>query len=375
MPDSRGRQRVQHGVHQGGRGGGGAGLGAGREGQWIGGGWRRALDEVEIRQVGRARQAVIHEGAGEQLPGAGVVDDVLETGLPQTLSDAAMELALDRERVEHAAEIVDHGVSEDRERAGLRINLDLGDVTAVGKGRVRRTIGSVLAETGLAARRNETGLESRARNLFERDGSVGAPDDEAAVVELDIGSGGLQELARDLPRARKHRGHGRIERGAGDAERGGAAGAVPAGDPIRGALDHFDIVDREAEPRRHELREGGLVSLAVRHRAEIGARAALPGELDARRLGPTARDALDVVYEADAAQLASPRGLCAPLGEVRPIRARERRIEYPLELAAVVDQVERRLERQLRGRYQVSAAKIDDVEIEFARGGIDEGFQ
>src|SRR5258708_34189385 len=110
-----------------------------------------------------------------------------------------MELALGQERVQHAAEIVDHGVSEDRERAGLRIDLDLGDVTAVGKGRVRRTIVSVLAETGLAAQRDETGLESRARNLFERDGSVGAPDDEAAVVELDIGSGGLPGCPRDLP--------------------------------------------------------------------------------------------------------------------------------------------------------------------------------
>src|SRR5262245_30176928 len=45
-----------------------------------------------------------------------------------------MDLALKQERVDGAAEIVDDGIALDYDAAGIGIDLDLGDVAAVGEG-------------------------------------------------------------------------------------------------------------------------------------------------------------------------------------------------------------------------------------------------
>src|ERR1700719_3779672 len=50
-----------------------------------------------------ARHAVIHEAAGQVLPGFAVVDDLLHESLAQALRDTAMDLALDAERGHHRA--------------------------------------------------------------------------------------------------------------------------------------------------------------------------------------------------------------------------------------------------------------------------------
>src|SRR5204862_7332859 len=55
MLDPQGRKRVDDGVHEGGRRAGSAGLAAALDAEGIGGGGCRALDEVEVRQIGRAR--------------------------------------------------------------------------------------------------------------------------------------------------------------------------------------------------------------------------------------------------------------------------------------------------------------------------------
>src|SRR3954470_24576522 len=87
----------------------------------------------DIRQIAGARQLVIHEGAGEQLPVL-VENDALHQRLPDALRDAAVDLSFDEERIDDGAEVVDADVALDADDAGLRIYLDLADMAAVGIG-------------------------------------------------------------------------------------------------------------------------------------------------------------------------------------------------------------------------------------------------
>ena len=82
-------------------------------------------------------------------PGGLVVDQVLEEGLAQALDDAAVDLSLDEERVDHVAHVVDHGVADHAHRARGLVDLHLADVAAVREGDAGRHEGRRLAEAGL----------------------------------------------------------------------------------------------------------------------------------------------------------------------------------------------------------------------------------
>ena len=101
------------------------------------------LGGVERQDVG-ARHGIVHERAGERLSGAGVVEALLQQRLTDALRDAAVGLAVDDQRVHGAADVVDGGVPDDRQRPELGLDLDLADMAAVGKAgdarRSRRTL-------------------------------------------------------------------------------------------------------------------------------------------------------------------------------------------------------------------------------------------
>src|SRR5215831_9990528 len=59
---------------------------------------------------------------------------MLKDSLANALDDPAMDLALEQERVDGAAEIVDDGVALDYDGAGIGIDLDLDEFAAVGVG-------------------------------------------------------------------------------------------------------------------------------------------------------------------------------------------------------------------------------------------------
>ena len=82
------------------------------------------------REVVGARHGVVHERAGDELAVA-VEVDVLLQDLADALRDAADDLALEQQRIDHGADVVDHAVFHDLDLAGLRIDLDLADVHAV----------------------------------------------------------------------------------------------------------------------------------------------------------------------------------------------------------------------------------------------------
>ena len=110
-----------------------AGLAAAFDAERIGRCRRRMIGERERRHVGRARHGVIHERAAEQLGGA-VVNRFLHQRLAEALNHATVKLAVDDHRIEDDAEIVDDGIFRERDVTGFRIDLDFGDVTAVGIG-------------------------------------------------------------------------------------------------------------------------------------------------------------------------------------------------------------------------------------------------
>ena len=92
---------------------------------------------------------------------------------------------------------------------------------------------------------------------------VGAGDGELAVLELDVAFGGFQHeggdllgLGLDLVERLDDRRH---------ADRAGAraVGAHAELHLVGVAVHDRDVLDRNAEPLRHELREGRLVALAV----------------------------------------------------------------------------------------------------------------
>ena len=93
----------------------------------------------EQRRIFGPRHRVIHVGAGQQLTLL-IIDGAFAQGLPDPLDDTAMRLTIDQQRVDDDAEIVDERVFDDVNDASLRVDLDLGDVTAVREGRGRAVI-------------------------------------------------------------------------------------------------------------------------------------------------------------------------------------------------------------------------------------------
>ena len=98
-----------------------------------------------------------------------------------------MDLALEQQRIDHRAEIVDDGVALDLHVAGIGIDLDLGDVAAVGKrfGGGRPCMSGV--EPRLHAGRQLRWIARRRRDREQIDAPVGADDAKLALAELDVG--------------------------------------------------------------------------------------------------------------------------------------------------------------------------------------------
>ena len=106
-----------------------------------------------------------------------------------------MELALDDHAVEHVAAIVDRGVGDDVHVAGVGIDLDLGDVDAVGEG--QRRFGRGLGVEILRDRAALLQLGGARGKLEQRDAAVGADDAEASGFVGDVGFRRLQQHRRD----------------------------------------------------------------------------------------------------------------------------------------------------------------------------------
>ena len=101
------RQRVHHGVHDGGGGGDGAGLTASLDAEPIGAAWKVGRQAaLERRKIARARQRIIHQRARQNLTGLRIEQHLLEQRLADTLRDATMDLPERLARIEQAAVVI-----------------------------------------------------------------------------------------------------------------------------------------------------------------------------------------------------------------------------------------------------------------------------
>src|SRR5262245_36509562 len=100
---------------------------------------------------------------------------MLKESLANALYDAAMDLTLEQERVDGAAEIIDDRVALDCDDAGIGVDLDLDDVAAVGEGLSWQYAVMLRVKPRLHARRQFRGI---ARRLVHREN-----------IEAEIGAG------------------------------------------------------------------------------------------------------------------------------------------------------------------------------------------
>ena len=138
-------------------------------------------------------------------PSLGLVDRLLHQGLADPLHRAAMNLAGEQQRIERHAEIVDDDVIDDPDDAGGRIDLDFGQMRAVGIG----AVGAGEGRAGVQLRRIDAG---RFGQIGKADRAIGAGDPHDAVADLEIAGAGFQRFGGDLPQVRAERRASRARR-------------------------------------------------------------------------------------------------------------------------------------------------------------------
>ena len=94
---------------------------------------------VHWRQVAGARHEVIHKRRSQQLA-VFAVNHVLTEHLANALRHAAVDLPLHDRFVQHITDVIDRGIGDDVNDAGLRVNLDLAHVRAEREREVRRIV-------------------------------------------------------------------------------------------------------------------------------------------------------------------------------------------------------------------------------------------
>ena len=180
------------------------------------------------------------------------------------------------EGIDDGPDIVDGPVAHNLDASGLRIDLKLADVGAIAERKARRVVGSLAGKPwfyGIERKivRDVRGLRDRLQWHLP----VGARDEKNAIGKFDVANRGFEKVGGDqfalgddlVCRARDRR--------AADGDGARAEGTGAIGDQIGVALDHFDLLHRNAKPRRQDLRQRGYMPLTVIMRAERGTNPAI----------------------------------------------------------------------------------------------------
>ena len=96
------------------------------------------MDFDRRNDVGRGEQ-VVRQGHRQGLPGIVVAHPFVERRA-DAMHDAAMDLALDQHRIDHAAAIVDDEVAPEPHLSGLAVDLGLDHMGPVGIGHGGRLV-------------------------------------------------------------------------------------------------------------------------------------------------------------------------------------------------------------------------------------------
>ena len=202
-----------------------------------------------------------------------------------------------------------------------QIWVPFGNVTAVAANSPLRS-GRLLRR---AERSSDRGRHGR-RPATTTERSVPAMWNRPSVNSMSM-TAASSSSAAILRASLDHLVHRQHDRGAADAQRAGAAVAFAPGQLVGVAVFLAHVLQRHAEPLRDDLAERRLQPLTHRHRAGTQDQLAVLGEAQCRKVLRWAQERsagdLDAVGQADAAQLASFRGLRPALlesVEVPPVR-------------------------------------------------------
>src|SRR5712675_2380388 len=270
--------------------------------------WHLAEFGVEERHHVGLRHRVIHERAGQYLCAAGLVDALLPQRLPDPLDDAAMHLAMHDHRIDRPPAIIDCGVAHDLDNSGIGVDLDLADMAAIGEGGEVDGLIAHALQWAAQILRQIGPLQPSARDLEDPDGAVGALDLEPPAGERDVLDRRLQHMAGDAQPLLDDLVRGVEHDDAAEPQRPAGMRAAADRDAVGVAGDQLDAVDRHAEPFGDQLREAGLVALALRrgadHNLDGAAHRAIRLHRDLGLLARRAGRGVDVIGDADAAALA-----------------------------------------------------------------------
>ena len=103
--------------------------------------------------------------------------ELLRQRLPDPLRNAAMHLAFEQHRIDHHAEVVDRGVTEQIDMTGFGIDLDFAYMAAGGKAVSGRLVEVLGPQAGRNFGRQPGGMRG-ARNIDDAHAAVGARDHE-----------------------------------------------------------------------------------------------------------------------------------------------------------------------------------------------------
>src|SRR5439155_21339935 len=180
------RQRVEHRVDDGGRRADGRTFTYALDAQRVDRAGRDRAIQRKAGQIERRRHHVGRQVTGQERT---FVPEylLLVKGLRDTLRQAAVHLALDQQRVEHAATVIDRDISPQRHRTGLRIDVDNGNVRSKGKDQAGRLEIPGGFQAGLHVGRPGAAVGSL-RDRRKRDGAAGdAADLPLSIIHDDVG--------------------------------------------------------------------------------------------------------------------------------------------------------------------------------------------
>ena len=311
-----------------------------------------------------ARQQVIGERRGQRLAGR-VVGHVLEHCPADPLDHRADRLARNRDRVDDAAHVLDRDIVQDFDRAGFRIDRDLGRVGAVGIGV------AVVVETllGLDPGIGDRGKRQRQPAWSGQPVALQDTDLRRIAAHAPRGLGAYlrpQALRGQQDRRARHHGGARVVGAESLADIGGRA-VMDAGDRLQRALQRIG----------RDLREDGLDSLADGGGADMHRHPPVRFEDQAGVLARSGRAPFDERADGDAAMPA----VDDAARDARLFPPAER-FQTAVERLHVIAAVERVLARErldagqfvrhLAGTRQVAAAELGTVDAQIGGGEVEQ---
>src|ERR1700751_998179 len=160
-----------------------------------------------------------------------------------------MQLAFDDHRIDQRAEIIDAGIFDELDKAGLWIDFDLGDVATVRIGRRAWSVADVhhIQQLRNVGGRLETAVQFL-RELRDGNGAIGSDNDKAPAFKCDIRGRGFEHIGRELLAVFDDLRRALNDRGAAMHQRLRTTGAAADWlDFIAIALDKLYFLDRNAK--------------------------------------------------------------------------------------------------------------------------------